>query len=1092
MKTVHSLFEDKVREMPDAIAAIVENQFITYDELNKKSNRLAHYLREKGVQPDTSIAICLDRSIDLLITMWAILKAGASYVPLDISHPIDRVLFILRDTNAPILFTTSSLKEEFSGYDGTLILLDKVEKSVKSYPDTNPKEHGSDENLAYIIYTSGSTGLPKGVLIEHKNVVNYCHWYADYSGAKPQQRIDFSSNYIFDMAVTISIVPLMLGLTIVICSDKTKKNLQRYLRYLQSNKINIIKMTPSYMKVLANEAKSCDIALPHLYTLILGGENLHTLECRAWLDIYPEHTLYNEYGPTETTVGVSSYKINASTISELEVNVPIGFVDKKLHYYLLGDDQQPVPDGDIGELYIGGVCLARGYLNQTSMTEEKFINDPFSQNDTDRLYRTGDLCRQLPGGMLEYFGRVDQQVKINGFRIQLEEIEQHLVAYPDVKDAIVLVKENLVHEKQLVAYYIPKKNTNNVTSNQLRQYLQERLPNYMIPTVFIWVDSFPRTANDKLDPLSLPAPQFSRAQHYIAPRTRMEKALTEIWSEALGLNPIGIKDNLFELGGHSLTAARIVSKIEKILEKEITLEDLYHAPTIKELVSVLRQSKPVDKSNLNDRATINKSTVIPLNDFQFMFWVANLGEPDVKRLNVAGRKRLKGVLDTKVLHAAFDAILKQQDVFSYQTSLLSPAQKAQKKIPFKLDEIDFQLFSKEDCELELSHAFNKIINYGPWKKNKYSLIAQLFYLPGQQVELQISMPHIISDYTSVDIFFVELSKYYLLHSSKVKTQYPMEQEKFKLFLEKERVDLDRNTDRNLAFWKNYLIDAEFFSFPPAVVVEDMVTNNYDYSTYRELSEQGLNNLQQYCAEMHVSLTDGLCATLGLALATRCNYAINKTKKIFMGLVKSTRDNPIYDDKIGCFLRLDAIKVDVCTQPTLANLCKQIHQSTIDTMVYQPCSGMAKLSAVGTLDRKSNPIATFLMNKAILLYTKLFRSSKINHKLLSFYTRLMPFWKNDEFLIYINILTNFLPSEFKKESSLFGLETSHPTMHKYDLSTVKHVLEVCFLRDEKNNIPYLVVSANLKPAIRELIAEEMIRIIQHETMVLKEQVGSAIV
>lgn len=1092
MSMIHSIFEAQAQQMPDAIAAIVENQFITYDELNKKANRLAHYLREKGIQPDTSVAICLERSIELLIIMLAILKAGGAYVPLDVSHPKERLLFILRDTSAPFLFTTSNLKEIFSDYQGSLIMFDKSEKYFNKYSDHNMGQPISDKNLAYIIYTSGSTGLPKGVLIEHKSVVNYCNWFAEYSDVQPKQRIDFSSNYIFDMAITTSIIPLLLGLTIVICQDKTKKNLKRYLKYLQSNNINIIKMTPSYLKALASEAKGSDVALPHLHTLILGGENLHVVDCRAWLDVYPHHTLYNEYGPTETTVGVSSYKITPSNLSQLEVNAPIGVTDKNVDYYLLNDKQNLVAAGEIGELYIGGVCLARGYLNQAVLTDEKFIKNPFTQDENARIYRTGDLCRQLSDGVLEYFGRVDQQVKINGFRIQLEEIEHCLVAHPDIKDVTVLVKENFLHEKQLVAYYIPTNENITSSTNYFRQYLQERLPNYMIPNAFVWVDSFPRTANDKLDPQSLPAPQFSRVQHYIAPRTQLEKSLAEIWSEALGLNPIGIKDNFFELGGHSLTAARIVSKIEQVIEKEITLEDLYHAPTIRELVSVLRQTEHVDKISSNDEVLRKHSSVIPLNDFQFMLWIGDVVEPEVKKLNIVGRKRLKGQLDMVTLHAAFEALFKKQELFSYAPNRFSPAYKICNKPPLKIQEKNLRMYSNEDCELELLSSFDNLMNYGSWLRRAPSIIVKLFYLPDQRVELQVCMPHFISDYNSIDIFFAELSNFYIQCSSTGAIQKPFEQEQFKTFLMKERIDLDRNLDRNLAFWKSYLKDADFFSFPPNFVIKDMEAEGYAYSTYREFPEQGLNHLQQYCAEQHVSLTDGLCATLGLALANCCNYNATKSKSILMGIVKSTRDNPIYDDKIGCYLRLDAIKVNLHSKPTIASLCKQIHQSTMETMPYQPCSGMAKLAAVGSLSQKKNIISKYLLSKCIYIYTKLFRSLKLSYKQLTLYLQLISYWKNDDFFIYINLLTSFLPNEYKRKSNMFGLETNYPKLHKYDLSKISHVLEICFLRDENTNKPYLVVTANVKPAVRELIAEEMIRIIQHETVLTKEEKNTTIV
>lgn len=1077
MDTIHELFELHAQKMPNGVAAVSDNHFITYRELNKKANQLANFLREKGVLPDNPVAICLERSLDLLITILAILKAGGAYVPLDPSHPPDRLFYILQDINSPLLITSSSFKKMFSSYHGERVVLDNGKHNFNSQRDENLTPLSGKDNLAYIIYTSGSTGNPKGVLIEHKGVVNYCHWFSGYCPTQPQQRVDFSSNYIFDMAVTTSIVPLMLGLTVVVCNDKVKKNFERYLAYLQSNKINLIKMTPSYLKALVQEAKTSDISLPHLHALILGGENLHTADCKVWLELFPRHTIYNEYGPTESTVGVAVYKVNRSNISQLDVNVPIGLIDRNLSFYLLDNNQKRVNKGEVGELYVGGICLARGYLNQSPLENAKFIKNPFKRDSSARLYKTGDLCRELTNGVLEYLGRIDQQVKINGFRIQLEEIEQSLISHPDIKDVIVLVKENLLQEKQLVAYYIPVHNKVSSSVSDFRHYLHNRLPHYMIPAAFVWVDSFPRTANDKLDIAALPVPQFLSAQHYVTPCTKLERELAKIWSAALGINPIGSQDNFFELGGHSLAAARIISAIEKSFKKEVALEDFYQAPTISMLATIIRKAKRINIKNTRRKNT----AMIPLNDFQFMFWIANILEPKIKKLNIVGKKRFKGKIDVIILYAAFESVFKKQEIFFYRTNKLSPAQKLHKKDPFKIQERNLELLSIEASESRLLDSFYELIDYGPWPKSQRSIVARLFYLPSKQIELQISMPHIISDYGSIDILFNDLSKFYLLHKSQTDTHDFIEQKQFKNFLSYEQYDLNTNLEKNLAFWQSYLRDADFFSFRSSHVIKNMETKKYSYSTYKEIPEEAVSKLQHFCAEKHVSITDGLCAVLALALSHISNPARHKSKKIFMSIVKSVRDNPLYQDKVGCFLRLDGIKIDIGGKPTLVSLCEQAHQSSLETLPYQQCSGMAKSAAVGSLQWKGMGITEFFLNKGIYLYTKLFRSLKLNHKLFSFYLRLTAFLRNKQFFIYINLLTNFLPSEQKKETQLFGLKNIPSSFNKYDLSKINSVMEVYFLRDENLNKPYVVVSANLKPAIRELIAQEMVQIIQNETV-----------
>ena len=1080
MHSIHLLFEAQVRQQPNAIAAVFDNQSISYAELNKKANQLANYIKNHGVKQDVSVAICMDRSIDLLVVMLGILKAGAAYVPLDPSHPKERLLFILSDNNSPLLVTTSNHKEQFHDYQGVSVFVDTIQSELDVCQKLNLSQDAGDENLAYIIYTSGSTGNPKGVLIEHRSVCNYSRWFSEYAKVIPGQRIDFSSNYIFDMAVTTSIVPLMLGLTIVICDDKIKKNTRRYLHYIESNQINMIKLTPSYLKVLTDEAKNTMHSLPDLKTLILGGENLNASECRAWLNLYPSHVLFNEYGPTESTVGVSVCEINHQNLHQFSVAIPIGIPDTKAHFYILNSDKSLVEKGETGELYIGGVCLARGYLNQPELTAQKFIRAPAHLLNAHRLYQTGDLCCQSKDGVIEYFGRVDHQVKIHGFRIELEEIERCLIKHPLIKEVIVLAQESHSHEKQLIAYYIPKNAKSIPETEKFRHFLNERLPNYMIPTAFVWVDSFPRTANDKLDRAALPVPKFSSKQHYVAPRTAVEKKIANIWSSALGVKLIGIEDNFFELGGHSLMAARIVSEIEQKLGKNISLDDFYQAATIRKLMQVIKIAKHLDPQAIHPSLPKRFLRTPPLNDFQFMFWIGHLIEPKLKNINVVGRRRLKGLLNVATLNAAFESILKKHEILLYRTHKFSPTQFILKKVNIRVEEISLNGLSKNACELALLSSYDKLVNY-TWPHDKPNIVATLFHLKNNLSELQISMPHIISDFISIDILFDNLSNFYFLHQCQVNTVEFYSQTPFKKHLATENYLAEIHLDEDVDFWGNYLKDTGFFYFQADYVIKDMDAAGYPYSTYFEIPEQSIVQLRKYCAEKQLTLIDGLSASLSLALNQYRDAHRTTNKKIFISLIKTSRDKPIYDDKIGCFLRLDAIKVDLSEQQDFEKMSKQIHQSTLDTMAYQRCPGLAKLSCVNDLDWHFSVSTNYILNGCIYVYTKIFRA--LHYKFFSLYLRLISFWKTDSFLIYINVLTNFLQNTSeKKESNLFGLETVPPRLYQYDLSKINHVLEVCFLRDENKNKPYLVISGNIMPEIREKIGKKMLNIIQNETVI----------
>jgi amino acid adenylation domain-containing protein len=531
--TLHELFEMAVKKNPQKNAIIFNKQILSYEQLNQRANQVAHYLQKLGVKPDMPVVVCMERSIDLLVAMLGILKAGGAYIPLDHSHPEERLLLILKESTAPVVLTSNSLKKNFARYSGTVLLLD--DQHMRQQDTQNPEPTARANNLAYIIYTSGSTGTPKGVLIEHKGVVNYAFWFAKECINGAEEKIDCSANPAFDFALTLTVVPLVLGLTVVICEEAVKKDPRRYIDYLQSNDISLIKITPSYFRVLFYEIQNKKKLLPRLKKIMLAGENLATVDCIHWLERYPQHTLYNEYGPTETSVAVTLYKIDRNNVQHLGETVPIGTILPNAQYHILNDAYAPVNQGESGELYLGGLCLARGYLNNPSLTDRYFIDDPFNKESGGKLYKTGDLCRALPSGDIECIGRIDHQLKIRGFRVELEEIEHCLSNHPAVKTAVVIASDKQALEKRLIAYYILNSNITKIEEQEVRAYLKRFLPDYMIPTLFVQMEQFPLNANEKLDRAALPVPEGLINPSYKAPKKPIEKKLAAIWSEALNL-----------------------------------------------------------------------------------------------------------------------------------------------------------------------------------------------------------------------------------------------------------------------------------------------------------------------------------------------------------------------------------------------------------------------------------------------------------------------------------------------------------------------------------------------------------------------------
>lgn len=1073
--TLHSLFEEQVRRHPRQIAGIFAKQSITYAELNKRANQLAHYLISKGLRNDEPVALCMDRSFDLLIAMMAVLKAGGAYLPIDANHPSERLLYILENSKAPILITDSAYANQFSGYAGTSIILDKEHKKIRKQANTNPNLASACNQLAYIIYTSGSTGTPKGVLIQHNSVINYCNWLTDYCDFKAKDRVDFSSNHIFDMAVTTTIASLVLGATIVLCTDDIKINPRLYIKYLRSKKINVAKLTPSYFKILVQDLKSKPIKLPRLKTIIMGGEAISSIDCKAWLKAYPKQVIYNEYGPSETTVGVTVFAVSHANASKLETSVPIGKQGPNIQSFILDNEGKPVAEGESGELYLGGLCLARGYVNQPELTAKSFVPDP--ANSKNRLYKTGDLCRLLPSGDLDYIGRIDDQVKIRGFRIEPAEVEKHLLGHAAIKAAVVVAQKDLLGENQLLAYYIVKDATEALTNKQLRMYLQQHVPDYMIPRSFVRIESIPLTANGKLDKAALPRPQLIVNENYKEPISELEKSLAQIWSKELGVTNIGLEDDFFELGGHSLTAGRVISMINSLFGKNINLRDFYEAPTIAKLAPVIDKAKKSKRARLSpSKRWLTKVDDIPLSDFQFLLWMAYTFESKVRKLNITFRKRLQGHLQKEALEFALTELIKKQEVFNYHIFKFSPAQMLVKKQPIKIMEQNLEGLSQDQCEMVLDKSMEQLIAFYKWTKKAPLIKLKLFYLPGQTTELQICMPHFIADDFSPDLLLTELSYYYEFYQINKPVIDKEANKSFREYVFREQFYFKNDLDRDIKFWDQYLYDASLLTFPASLVVKKMHESNIKYSSYISIPEQSLTQLKRYCAEQHISILDGLVGLLSLALI-KCSRDFKlDTPYVFMNLVKSTRDNEIYDETIGCFLRVEPVKILLEPDSTLASLSAQIHKSAIETSLHQRCPGIIKLASTYSVRKKNNPIVSVVIRSLASLYAVIVKAPQIYRKIFNIGgVRLAQFNAKHSFLININMQQNFINESNTGKNKVFGMKSIPVQSENHDILSIDNVIDVCFLRDVDQDIPYLVLSANLKPEFRETLANEMLQI-----------------
>jgi amino acid adenylation domain-containing protein len=606
---LHKLFEDRVKQIPDAIALDFEGNQLTYRELNSKANQLARYLQSIGVKAEVPVGIFMERSLEMVIAIYGILKAGGAYVPLDPEYPIDRLTFMLEDTQLPAILTQKRLATKLPEHNAETICLDSSWSTIAAESGTDLDSDIEADNLAYIIYTSGSTGKPKGVMNTHRGICNRLLWMLDDFRSIERDRVIQKTPFSFDVSVWEFFWPLLVGARLVVAKPGGHRDAGYLINLIVQQEITTLHLVPSMLQIFLEhkDVSQCR----SLQRVMCSGEALPYELQESFFNCL-DAELHNLYGPTEAAVEVTYWQCQPH--SDLHV-VPIGRPIANTQMYVLDACMQPVPIGIMGELHIGGVQVARGYLNRASLTAEKFIPDPFSDRPHARLYKTGDLARYLKDGSIEYLGRIDHQVKIRGFRVELGEIESVLIQHPNVQKSLVVVREDRPGDRRLVAYIVPPAPEQVPTPTELRQFLKVRLPEHMVPSAYVLLEEIPLTSSGKADRRALPAPNYATQADedtYVAPRNEIELKLTKIWERILGTQPIGIKDNFFDLGGYSLLAIRLFTDIDKELRKNLPMPVIFQAPTIAQLAEVLLADAGSDTHNSRNGAIASGSVLVEI------------------------------------------------------------------------------------------------------------------------------------------------------------------------------------------------------------------------------------------------------------------------------------------------------------------------------------------------------------------------------------------------------------------------------------------------------------------------------------------------
>ncbi len=580
----HEKFQQMVQAHAQTTAVSFNGQSWTYAQLNERVNQLARHLREKGVAPDHIVGICMERSFEMVAGIMAVLKAGGAFLPLDPAYPAERLSYMAQDSGTRIILTQQNLTDALPFEKEKLLAVDSLWSEIAGLDSDDLPSVTTPDNLGYVIYTSGSTGKPKGTMLPHRGMVNLANEQRKAFNISAQSRILQFSSLSFDASVWETVMALLNGAALVLVNREILASGEELVNKMAQEKVTTVTLPPSVLAVFPKTE------LPHLQTIITAGEKCTTELVKNWA---PGRKFFNAYGPTETTVCASMYL----TDPEEEQAPPIGRPIGNFQLYILDRHWRPVPIGVPGELCVGGVGLARGYLNRPDLTAEKFIPNPFSDRG-ERLYRTGDLVRYKPDGNIEFLGRIDYQVKVRGFRIELGEIEANLNEYPGVRDVAVLAREDQPGQKQLVAYLVADEE-NKPSPAELRDHLKERLPDYMIPAAYVFLDAMPLTPNGKVDRRRLPAPDMEAAvlrREYVAPRNETEEKLTAIVAQLLNLEKVGVYDNFFELGGHSLLATQFISRVKEEFEVELPLITLFEKPTIEQMALAVQEAKLVSKA----------------------------------------------------------------------------------------------------------------------------------------------------------------------------------------------------------------------------------------------------------------------------------------------------------------------------------------------------------------------------------------------------------------------------------------------------------------------------------------------------------------
>jgi amino acid adenylation domain-containing protein len=951
---IHELFEAQVERTPDAVALVCpavglaqhggEIQHLTYRELNRRANQLAHYVKKLGVGPETFVGLSIERSAEMVIGMLGVLKAGGAYVPLDPAYPQERFAFMLEDTQSPVLLTQRQLVERFSEHcsvissvrGGRVICLDSDWELIAQNSTLDPNSRTTPDNLAYVMYTSGSTGRPKGVSVVHRGVVRLVK-ETNYASLTAGETFLQFAPISFD-ASTLEIWGSLLNGARLVIFDPHTPSLEELGRVLQQQQVTTLWLTAGLFHLMVDEQFD---NLSAIRQLLAGGDVLSTPHVQKVLQGLEGCQMINGYGPTENTTFTTCHLVELG--AQTRASVPIGKPISNTQVYILDTYLQLVPVGVPGELFVGGDGLARSYLNRPALTARAFVPHSFTDQPGARLYRTGDLARYLPDGKLEFLGRVDHQVKLRGFRIELGEIEAVLRGHPQVQDAAVAARDttHAPADKQLVAYVVPRDGKTPATSN-LRHFLKQKLPEYMIPSTFVTLETLPLTPNGKVDRRALPAPDhFAGESAFVAPRTPIEEMLVDVWAQVLGVERLGVYDDFFALGGHSLLAAQIISRLRQLFGGEFTVRTLFESPTVAALGARLEAGRRGEAGEFASPITrVSREGTLPLSYSQQQLWLVEQLAPGNAAYNLPLALRLSGPLDVTALHESLNEIVRRHEALrtTFPVKNRRPGQAIVASLLLSLPVVDVRQWPEDEREA-VALRLARTMARQPFDLARGPLVrANLFQLDERDHLLLITVHHIVFDGWSVGVFVTELGALYQAfcvgkpsrQAGRKQSPLPELPIQYTDYAVWQRAQLQGDAlEKSLAYWRRQLLDA------PAVMALPTDRPRPPIQTFRgaeklfEISHSLREKLDLLSWREGVTLFMTLLAAFKTLL-----YGYTGQTDVIVGTPVANRNRPEIEGLVGYFVNVLVLRTSLADDPTLRELLARVRETTLGAHAHQ--------------------------------------------------------------------------------------------------------------------------------------------------------------